>query len=661
MLRRILFSAVLAIPALLLGTPAALADPALESAQKMQQRAMACGADIGCIQRLLNDMQAQFGMPSPADAPAEAQAEAEPAQAVSAKPVTASDPCAECISRIKSMKQHGSVAKMQCKPLAFELDWDLTRKEIRTPASRIGPSTSVHMKLSERYPGCALISRNQNAKVPVSHAELSAQAGAGESQVSLVSVDGLYGLSRPYMGLGPLGDTFSTTQSTDPNHYTVDPERRQFGFDYQCNDFPGMGEQGNTGQVHMPGIAAREEQIVPPGHWSFIVSPELAYDDGVDLQGFLSCREIHKAITSGSQVQRSFPFKQISEFISPPGLGERTRTVESVEGNVMVRVAFGGGKIAKKAPKKDKKAILEVSPKGGLFASRASEKKPYQPREKTYTLTNTGDAPLTYSVSTDVPWLEPASHKGGLAPKQSQSVTVKLNAKADALTDKQEHAGKVRFVNLSGGEGSTSRKAVLSDIQVWDVLLSGTSHNTFKEMYGATEKGKSGTLYYYHGVAFSFDMAARVTLVKRKGRWQFGKGRITKSKTKHKYLQQPDLYDVEKSFCDGCNAVNKLAGRSLSGKLEHNRLYLNWPEITPIVRMATRFKLKCAPGPGKAGCESNKKHGSTFEVREAEFLGRARPHGLKLTPGAKSFAVKGNGKGSSQLEIKHDYLLKRVE
>ena len=455
---------LLLLVCLLFGFNASFADvqteAVLKQAQDYQQRALACGADIGCIQRLIGDMQGQFGVSS--TPPFEPTTPATPA--VSRKE-TSEDSCSECRERVALMKKHGSVASMRCEPLTIGLNWDVTRKQLRTPASRIGPSSVIKMAFSEHYPGCALLTRYQNDKDPISRMEISAAAGPGDAGALVNSVDALFGISRADLGLGPRGDKFSTAKSVDPTHFNLDFAKRQFGLDYQCDDTPGLGSSADGGSLFMPGIRVAAEKFLPPGDWSLIVGREIGHDRGIDLGSMANCKKLHAATASGKPVEHSLPFKEVSEFVVPPGRGVRSSTTDSIEGSVTLRLSFGSAPITSGKPKKAKKpGKLVVSP-GDLISHRTSPKKKHQPRSKTYTLTNKGEKPLVFNASESVPWLELDSTQGTLEGGQSTTVTVSLTDAADSLKPGR-YETPVKFRNITGG-GGTTRKVVLTDIEKW--------------------------------------------------------------------------------------------------------------------------------------------------------------------------------------------------
>lgn len=127
-------------------------------------------------------------------------------------------------------------------------------------------------------------------------------------------------------------------------------------------------------------------------------------------------------------------------------------------------------------PPKEKDSGLEVTPGEPFKAIRTSKKDPFKPREKTYILTNVGDRFLSYTVSADVPWLYPQAESGDLKPKDSRSLTFKLNAQTKLL-DEKKHVGTLQFINITGGKGSTSRQVVLSTGQKWRFSYYGYNHH----------------------------------------------------------------------------------------------------------------------------------------------------------------------------------------
>lgn len=111
---------------------------------------------------------------------------------------------------------------------------------------------------------------------------------------------------------------------------------------------------------------------------------------------------------------------------------------------------------------------LAVTP-GDFHAHRRSPKQPYKPRSKTYVLTNTGSRELEYAVSDSASWLEAIPSDGTLPPKGQTQIVVALTKNADALKV-GSHEATIRFDNRTFG-GTDTRKAVLSDNQMWRVTI----------------------------------------------------------------------------------------------------------------------------------------------------------------------------------------------
>ena len=92
---------------------------------------------------------------------------------------------------------------------------------------------------------------------------------------------------------------------------------------------------------------------------------------------------------------------------------------------------------------------MQVTP-SEAFQSSGEQGGPFAPTEKTYTLANTGDSPVAWTVTVTEPWLnvEPAS--GTLLPSESVLVTVSLTAQANTL-EPDEYDDLITFTNITSG------------------------------------------------------------------------------------------------------------------------------------------------------------------------------------------------------------------
>lgn len=104
--------------------------------------------------------------------------------------------------------------------------------------------------------------------------------------------------------------------------------------------------------------------------------------------------------------------------------------------------------------------VLSVSPLSG-FSSQGPRGGPFSPASQVYTLTNSGDSPLTWSASDNKNWVSLSATGGTLAPSASANVTVSINSNANKLKP-NTYSALVSFVNASTGQGNTSRTVTLT-------------------------------------------------------------------------------------------------------------------------------------------------------------------------------------------------------
>jgi len=103
---------------------------------------------------------------------------------------------------------------------------------------------------------------------------------------------------------------------------------------------------------------------------------------------------------------------------------------------------------------------LKVTPAGD-GASAGPRGGPFLPGSYLYTLENKNAAPLSYQVSTNVPWLTVANDAGVIPASGSVAVTVSINATANTLPA-GAYAATVSFVNLTDHDGDTTRGIALT-------------------------------------------------------------------------------------------------------------------------------------------------------------------------------------------------------
>ncbi|MBI4664613.1 MAG: S8 family serine peptidase [Verrucomicrobia bacterium] len=111
---------------------------------------------------------------------------------------------------------------------------------------------------------------------------------------------------------------------------------------------------------------------------------------------------------------------------------------------------------------------LEVTPPAGLSSSGFAGG-PFIPSTQIFTLLNSGDATLDWTVESAEDWIAISPGRGTLTAGDSATVTASINSSANALPD-GSYSSLIAFKNLTNGKGSTERRASLAVISPTAVL-----------------------------------------------------------------------------------------------------------------------------------------------------------------------------------------------
>jgi Ca2+-binding RTX toxin-like protein len=103
---------------------------------------------------------------------------------------------------------------------------------------------------------------------------------------------------------------------------------------------------------------------------------------------------------------------------------------------------------------------LSVTPTDGLTSS-GPQGGPFSPSSIDYTLTNTGDTPINFTVSKTQNWTDPFSSAGFLAAGASGTLTVSINGNANSLAP-GNYGDTFTFTNTTNGVGNTTRAVNLT-------------------------------------------------------------------------------------------------------------------------------------------------------------------------------------------------------
>jgi hypothetical protein len=314
--------------------------------------------------------------------------------------------------------------------------------------------------------------------------------------------------------------------------------------------------------------------------------------------------------------------------------------------------------------KPEKSGGLSVSPGDGLISYGPDEKGAFEPSSKTYTLNNTGDSSINYTVSKSAAWLNLSGTQGSLGPQGSASLTVSIEESQARNMKEGTYKDTVTFTNTTNGKGNTSRPAELTagEEQEWEVKLTGQETDDLGGalMYLKLEEAwKMITVDY--GVRFDYTVLARFKIKKEKGVWKYKSGTIIDAKLGFSSNFNPDVFIIKKINCLNCQDVPGLIGSSLLGDVYEKTVTLYWPRVITRVIVSNKLKLQFE--------SKDKSHQGWSDnyFESAEFFDRAHEHILPLKNDAILFNVT---KKSAQQRYKLDkrkpitisyrYLLKRI-
>jgi hypothetical protein len=97
----------------------------------------------------------------------------------------------------------------------------------------------------------------------------------------------------------------------------------------------------------------------------------------------------------------------------------------------------------------------------------------FTPDSKTYTLTNSGDSPLSWTAATNSDWIELNTTTGSLPAGASVAVTATLTTLASTLQS-GEYADQLVFSNTSTGNGDTTRDVTLTILNPGSLTVENT-------------------------------------------------------------------------------------------------------------------------------------------------------------------------------------------
>jgi hypothetical protein len=258
--------------------------------------------------------------------------------------------------------------------------------------------------------------------------------------------------------------------------------------------------------------------------------------------------------------------------------------------NLAIKIEVG------EPPPPEKPGALAVTPGDGFSSNRPDPKKPFAPLSKTYTLKNTGDKPINYSVAKKVNWLNLDKTSGSLPPKGSATVTVSINVPVASKLLEDTYKDTVTFTNTTDGKGNTTRPAdvTLGEEQTWQIFLTGNETDEMDPYWKITTKVNGA-------IRFDYKLRGEFTIFKKKGKWIYKNGTITIAEVGLSDLHEPvGVWMVKPLKCVNCDQVSNLKGQPLKGSVDGQTVELYWGKVMPKVNVEAKITCPCKPMPNCA-------------------------------------------------------------
>ena len=147
----------------------------------------------------------------------------------------------------------------------------------------------------------------------------------------------------------------------------------------------------------------------------------------------------------------------------------RAGEIEDILGNVNLATTLGTFTVGISAASP---GALAVASSGNLLSS-GMVGGPFSPGSVVYTLSNPGGTSFNWSAGKTSTWVDLSATGGSLAPGASTTVTVSLNAGANALAA-NTYSDTVSFTNLTNGSGDANRSVTLTINTPGTLSVAGT-------------------------------------------------------------------------------------------------------------------------------------------------------------------------------------------
>lgn len=623
------------------------AEPSLtERVEALAKEAQACGADLTCLNAVQKKMQALSKELTPATgAPATgpspelqrqmARSETAAASAREALKAQEDDPCYAVEFQKRLAKElHGTdLPWLTCVPLEIRVKWTVDETDT---LEKFHGSCEV----MQTYPGYLAVERDQHNRLelrgyrmvspaPQDRATASSTVEAASATLTGAKYYSIYA-PRPVVE-----KSFGTGRVAD---FSVSEGNGSLSFTHQLSRQKADAVNDHHMQLWGPRVSVElknRQATLAHSFWQ----PGIARfgDEG------LSREEIETGLRTGKLTKR-FPLSYAMEYLKQSGSAEVTILFDHEPGR------------------------LRVTPSTPINAEGPDCGLGFHPSAVKFRLKNVGDSAIGFRIDGATTWAAVSRNKGLLEPGASTTVAVKLDGKA--LIEKPGvYQTGLKFINTSNARGNAQRavKLTVNETQEWQVVLDGHYQRTVSTTRKILDPGATQPKFVQDSrrYRFDYDLAAKLMIEKKKGKWGYSCGKVTASKVTHSYQQTPaNLWKVKKKACRGCAKINQMAGSALPGNVSANASFddvrLLWPGIKPALEVTAEVAGKCWNNPKEPGsCTYSAKSGTAY-YEDHLFLGRAGDHFLPLRNGPYKPPAPKKSKFGNPAETEYNYRMKKL-
>jgi len=526
-----------------------------------------------------------------------------------------------------------------CVPLQFQLTWDVEERWVRTDKF---PTGIVKYKVAENYPGYLKLIYDQKTRKVLESFNIQGPSPQKNERITIqaqsASANGL--LAEAY----GIPNEYKTVTAPGLPYFQIEPKSDGgtfFVYDSMTGEI--KGEIGMCLTID----TINNKIVKAPFHLCYNVPQGVGRIETQYIEG-ITPEVLSKALKDG-KLKRSVPFEYKMDYtrVNLPELYTQKGICE-------LDITF------------NPKAVLSVKPSEDFQSEGPDENDHFAPKSKVYILKNSGNVPIDVTIEKTADWLS-LSHTSEKIPSNAKlNITISIDeVKASSLKE-GTYKDKVKFLNVTNGSGNTSRNVTLKveEKQIWQVKLMGQYKRDVRNVREILEPGatKSKSINDIRTVKFDYNLSGKFTLKKKNKKWIYDGGQVTASKIDYDYSQVPkNLWKINNIKCLHCKDINNLKGRSMSGLVSDQNVFLYWPVVRPALEVDVELNTKLWKNPKDPGSGSKNLKSGTAYYNDDVFLSNTHGHLLPLKNGPYSPQALDKKTDLYHQTVTYQYVLKRLK